>query len=109
MGTANEMYRSGYCMIASNDIVWSSVVLRYGLFGIIFWILFFINTKKILTLSDKSVWAQVGYIYWVFFIFNSFGSDAVVRAYSLLPFYLLITYCLKEKKLYASINHNSDV
>lgn len=31
------------------------------------------------------------------FIFNSFGSDAVVRAYSLLPFYLLITYCLKEK------------
>lgn len=109
LGTANEMYRSGYCMIASNDIVWSSVVLRYGLFGIIFWILFFINTKKILTLSDKSVWAQVGYIYWVFFIFNSFGSDAVVRAYSLLPFYLLITYCLKEKKLYASINHNSDV
>ena len=109
LGTANENTRKGYCMIASNDIVWSSVVLRYGLFGIIFWILFFIKTNKIFQLDKKSLWAQAGYIYWVFCIFNSFGSDAILRATWLLPFYLLITYCQKEKKIYASINHHSNV
>lgn len=109
LGTANENSKNGYCMIASNDIVWSSVILRYGLFGIVFWLLFFLKIKRIMSLRDTSVWAQVGYIYLMFCIFNSFGSDAIVRSSWLLPFYLLISYCQKEKKLYASINHNSDI
>lgn len=109
LGTANENAKRGYCMIASNDIVWSSVVLRFGLFGIIFWTLFFMRVRAVFQLNEKSVWAQIGYIYWVFCIFNSFGSDAIVRSSWLLPFYLLIAYCQKEKKLYASIDHNSNI
>lgn len=98
LGTANDNARMGYCMIASNDIVWSSVVLKYGLFGIMFWILFLKRIYKVMSLSEKSKWAQVGYIYLMFFIFNSFGSDAVIRPSQLLPFYLLISYCQQEKQ-----------
>lgn len=98
LGTANEDTRNGYCMIVSNDIVWVSVVLRYGLFGIIFWILFIKQFFKTISLNKTSVWASVGYIYTIFFIFNSFGSDGVVRSSWLLPFFLLLSYCNQGKR-----------
>lgn len=95
IGTEQEDLKYGIAQIDSVDIVWSSVILRYGLFGIIFWCLFIKECYRLFKQNTKSPYFIVGGIYLWFFIFNSFGSAWVIHGSWLLPFFILIVYCSK--------------
>lgn len=94
LGTENESSRYGFAQIETNDILWPPYVLRYGLLGIFFWILYF----KIIYKRFKSVsspLATVGSIYTVYLIFHSFGTDMPHRPYCIFIVLLLCVYCHK--------------
>lgn len=94
LGTVNDNYKYSYCQIASNDILWSSYLLRFGLCGILFWILFFyFNYQQFKKQSDKL--NLVGLSYIVFLILNSFGSDSPQRLPVIFMLFLIYT-CSKQ-------------
>lgn len=110
LGTVNDLYKSGYCMIDSNDIMWSSIVLRYGLSGIFFWILFLRKSFKVAIVNiNSSIYCKLLSVYLYFFIFNSFGSDGVIRPANMLIFYLVLSYCMKERNEYLLNNKISRI
>ena len=96
IGTEQENLKYGFAQIDSVDVVWSSVVLRYGLAGIIFWILLLKAWYNLFDKQTTNPYFKVGGIYVWFFIFNSFGSTWVIHASWLLPFFLITVYCQKK-------------
>lgn len=94
LGTVNDNYKYGYCQIVSNDILWSSYLLRFGLCGILFWILFFyFNFQQFNKRYDKL--NLIGLSYIIFLILNSFGSDSPQRLPVIFMLFLIYT-CSKQ-------------
>lgn len=94
LGTPNENYKYQYCQIESNDILWTSYLLRYGIIGILFWIvLFHVCFKQFNNRQDQV--NLVGLSYTLFLIINSFGSDSPRRIPVILMLFLIYTYSKK--------------
>lgn len=94
LGTPNENYKYQYCQIESNDILWTSYLLRYGIIGILFWIvLFHVCFKQFNNRQDQV--NLVGLSYTLFLIINSFGSDSPRRFPVILMLFLIYTYSKK--------------
>lgn len=98
LGTHNEMYRWGYCMVTSNDILWPTYILRFGLVGIFFWIMYFRFAYKTCQGLPQSKLATVGMVYAVYLLFHSFGTDMPHRFYSLFLMIIVMAYCTKTKE-----------
>lgn len=105
IGTEMESARDGYAQIETNDILWPSYVLRFGLLGIIFWLLYFrLVYKRCSNCSNNSI-ATVGMIYCLYLFFHSFGTDMPHRFYSVYLVLLVCVYCYKCKIGNGCINY----
>ena len=93
IGTENELLKHGIGQIDSVDVVWSSIVLRYGFFGVLFWCLIVKFWYKLFKNNPLDPYFKVGGIYVLFFILNSFGSSWVIHASWLLPYLLIYNNC----------------
>jgi len=92
IGTFDETSKMGYCMIDSNDIVWTSWVLRFGLSGLLFWTLLFKVIYNNFKLFIHDPIARAGLVCLFYFIFNAFGSTIAILPDSMLVFFLIIAY-----------------
>lgn len=99
LGTPNDMYKYGYCMIDSADIVWVPYILRYGLAGIVFWYCYFRTLRRMFKKYSKAQFSEVGSMYLTYMILNGFGSDSAFRLAYMIPFYVLVAYFNKTNCL----------
>lgn len=99
LGTPNDMYKYGYCMIDSADIVWVPYTLRYGLAGVVFWFFYFRTLHRMFRRCSKAQFANVGSMYLTYMLLDGFGSDAVFRFAYMIPFYVLVAYFNKSNIL----------
>lgn len=98
LGTKNEMYQWGYCMVTTNDILWPAYILRFGLVGIYFWIMYFRFAYKTCLGLPQFKLATVGMVYAIYLLFNSFGTDIPHRLYSLFLMIMIMAYCTKIRE-----------
>ena len=89
IGTMDLTTKYGRAMVETNDILWPPFILRYGLCGILFWILYFMILYKRYKESTSDSLMAVGVLWVLFCIFQSFGTDWVKRPYLVLPMLLL--------------------
>lgn len=96
LGTANDDLKYGYALITTNDILWPTYILRFGLMGIIFWILYFKKSYSCIKQTSNLPLAKVGMVYIIYLVFHSFGTDMPQRPYSIFLLFLIIIYCQKK-------------
>lgn len=105
LGTHNEHFRWEYCMVDSNDILWPSYILRFGIAGIVFWVMYFRYAYKTCKELPESKIATVGTIYAVYLVFHSFGTDIPQRFYAQFVMLIVIAYSTKLKSRYKIIDN----
>ena len=98
IGTYNESTRYGRTMIETNDILWPPYIIRYGICGILFWVMFFTVLYRRYNKSPYESLKRLGILWVLFCVFQSFGTDWVRRAYLVLPMLILAIAVQKNLK-----------
>ena len=82
--------------VDTGDVIWSVMVLQFGLFGILFFIFFYYYFLRIFYVFKKSVVPQIGILYIVILFITSFYGTAILQPYStcMVVFIAAYTYVL---------------
>lgn len=98
MGTEQDNLRFGKSQIESVDLLWATPLLRYGICGIIFYILFFVLFFKRFN-GVNNTYANIGALYIALLLFTSMTGDHAKRPEFLFPLFLVGVYVLRLKSV----------
>lgn len=97
LNTFDQHQRKGYVSIHTTDILWVTIMLRYGVFGLTFFFLLFFKAFK--EGKGNSIMSVTLRSFLIFCLTASIGCDHFTYPNYMFMFYIAITYIKNERHI----------
>lgn len=93
-----HFYISTSGQIATNDLFWSTPLLRYGIIGILFFLTFFFALAKDYWKNERFLHAKIGLVFFFYLLMSSFNTDSFHTTPNIIALAMCFYLCKFEQE-----------